>query len=216
MDQNKKDRLEGAGWRVGNAEDFLELSPEETAFVESSLPSPTSCVRCACSRGGRRRRRRSASGRADRDSPRWRRQTPPFPSICSSSRSWDSERPVSRLARLSLGRHRSASLRPPARSSLFAAPKCPKFLTRDKLQRPDLGDVQVWRFRITLIGEATRGLARCREEERIDRQMRRSEGHLLEWSGKRICASGSRQIRGCRVTLGGHQGQGPVDFFLTA
>jgi DNA-binding XRE family transcriptional regulator len=37
MDQNKKDRLEGAGWRVGNAEDFLELTPEEAAFVELKL-----------------------------------------------------------------------------------------------------------------------------------------------------------------------------------
>ena len=37
MDQNKKDRLEGAGWRVANAEDFLELSPQETAFVELKL-----------------------------------------------------------------------------------------------------------------------------------------------------------------------------------
>ena len=37
MDQNKKDRLEGAGGRVGNAEDFLELSPEEAAFVELKL-----------------------------------------------------------------------------------------------------------------------------------------------------------------------------------
>ena len=37
MDQNKKDRLEGAGWRGANAEEFLELSPQETAFVELKL-----------------------------------------------------------------------------------------------------------------------------------------------------------------------------------
>jgi hypothetical protein len=37
MDQSKKDRLEGAGRRVGNAEDFVELTPEETAFVELKL-----------------------------------------------------------------------------------------------------------------------------------------------------------------------------------
>jgi hypothetical protein len=37
MDQNKKDRLEGAGWRVGTAEDFLELTPQEAAFVELKL-----------------------------------------------------------------------------------------------------------------------------------------------------------------------------------
>ena len=37
MDQNKKDRLERAGWRVGTPEEFLELSPEEAAFVELKL-----------------------------------------------------------------------------------------------------------------------------------------------------------------------------------
>jgi ribosome-binding protein aMBF1 (putative translation factor) len=33
----KKDRLASAGWRVGDAADFLELSAEETAFVELKL-----------------------------------------------------------------------------------------------------------------------------------------------------------------------------------
>jgi hypothetical protein len=37
MDQNKKDRLEGAGWHVGTAKEFLELSPDEAAFVELKL-----------------------------------------------------------------------------------------------------------------------------------------------------------------------------------
>jgi ribosome-binding protein aMBF1 (putative translation factor) len=37
MDQKRKDRLESAGWRVGNAEDFLELTREEAAFVELKL-----------------------------------------------------------------------------------------------------------------------------------------------------------------------------------
>ncbi len=37
MDRNKKHRLEAAGWRVGSAEDFLELTPEEAAFVELKL-----------------------------------------------------------------------------------------------------------------------------------------------------------------------------------
>ena len=37
MDQKKKNRLEGAGWRVGNAEDFLELTREEAAYVELKL-----------------------------------------------------------------------------------------------------------------------------------------------------------------------------------
>ena len=33
MEKNKKKRLEDAGWRVGSAAEFLELSAEEAAFV---------------------------------------------------------------------------------------------------------------------------------------------------------------------------------------
>lgn len=37
MDAKKRKRLEKAGWRVGNAADFLGLSEEETALVEMRL-----------------------------------------------------------------------------------------------------------------------------------------------------------------------------------
>ncbi|MEQ8465188.1 MAG: helix-turn-helix transcriptional regulator [Coleofasciculus sp. E1-EBD-02] len=37
MDAVKRQRLEAAGWRVGNAEDFLGLSPEEVAFIDMKL-----------------------------------------------------------------------------------------------------------------------------------------------------------------------------------
>jgi DNA-binding transcriptional regulator YiaG len=37
MDSKKKAKLESAGWRVGDAGDFLELSGEELAFVELKL-----------------------------------------------------------------------------------------------------------------------------------------------------------------------------------
>ncbi|KAM3091699.1 helix-turn-helix domain-containing protein [Phormidesmis sp. 146-12] len=37
MDQAKRDRLESKGWKVGTASDFLELTPEETVFVEVKL-----------------------------------------------------------------------------------------------------------------------------------------------------------------------------------
>jgi DNA-binding XRE family transcriptional regulator len=37
MDAAKRKRLEAAGWSVGSATDFLELSPEEAAFVELKL-----------------------------------------------------------------------------------------------------------------------------------------------------------------------------------
>ncbi|MDB9372280.1 helix-turn-helix transcriptional regulator [Nodularia sphaerocarpa] len=33
----KRQRLEAAGWRVGDAADFLELLPEEVAFIEMKL-----------------------------------------------------------------------------------------------------------------------------------------------------------------------------------
>ena len=37
MEPKKKTRLESAGWRVGGAGDFLELSEEESTFVELKL-----------------------------------------------------------------------------------------------------------------------------------------------------------------------------------
>jgi ribosome-binding protein aMBF1 (putative translation factor) len=37
MDSAKRKRLEAAGWRVSSTADFLELSPEEAAFVELKL-----------------------------------------------------------------------------------------------------------------------------------------------------------------------------------
>lgn len=42
MRRGKKERLEAAGWRVGTAEEFLGLSPEEAAFVEMKLALATS------------------------------------------------------------------------------------------------------------------------------------------------------------------------------
>ena len=41
MEKNKKKRLEDAGWRVGSTAEFLELSPEEAAFVELKLTLST-------------------------------------------------------------------------------------------------------------------------------------------------------------------------------
>jgi len=37
MDKTKTSSLQGVGWRVGDAADFLELSAEEAAFVELKL-----------------------------------------------------------------------------------------------------------------------------------------------------------------------------------
>ena len=37
MDARKRKRLEAAGWRVGSAAEFLELSAEEAALVEMRL-----------------------------------------------------------------------------------------------------------------------------------------------------------------------------------
>jgi len=35
MDENTRDKLERAGWRVGDAAEFLELNPDEIAFIET-------------------------------------------------------------------------------------------------------------------------------------------------------------------------------------
>lgn len=37
MKSRKRARLEAHGWRVGSAAEFLELTPEEAAFVETKL-----------------------------------------------------------------------------------------------------------------------------------------------------------------------------------
>jgi hypothetical protein len=37
MNANKRKRLEAKGWQVGNATEFLKLSPEEAAIVEIRL-----------------------------------------------------------------------------------------------------------------------------------------------------------------------------------
>ncbi|BDA69889.1 hypothetical protein RIVM261_068660 [Rivularia sp. IAM M-261] len=37
MDENKKERLEAKGWKVGGVEEFLSLTPEENALIEIKL-----------------------------------------------------------------------------------------------------------------------------------------------------------------------------------
>jgi DNA-binding XRE family transcriptional regulator len=37
MDKAKRKRLESAGWKVGTANDFLNLSSEESAYIELKL-----------------------------------------------------------------------------------------------------------------------------------------------------------------------------------
>jgi hypothetical protein len=37
MRESKKKRLEAKGWKVGSAEEFLDLSPEEAAYIELKL-----------------------------------------------------------------------------------------------------------------------------------------------------------------------------------
>jgi predicted XRE-type DNA-binding protein len=37
MKDQKRRKLEAAGWKVGSAADFLNLSPEERAFIEMKL-----------------------------------------------------------------------------------------------------------------------------------------------------------------------------------
>ncbi|MGH2373660.1 MAG: helix-turn-helix domain-containing protein [bacterium] len=37
MREEKRRRLEGKGWKVGSVEEFLRLSPEESAYIELKL-----------------------------------------------------------------------------------------------------------------------------------------------------------------------------------
>ncbi len=56
MNKNKRARLEARGWRVGNASEFLDLSAEEAALVETKL---------ALSSSVRERRSRQGLSQAD-------------------------------------------------------------------------------------------------------------------------------------------------------
>ena len=37
MDKEKKRKLEAKGYRIGDAKDFLELSPEESAYIDMKM-----------------------------------------------------------------------------------------------------------------------------------------------------------------------------------
>jgi len=37
MKKNKREKLEAAGWTIGSADEFLDLTPEESAFIEMKL-----------------------------------------------------------------------------------------------------------------------------------------------------------------------------------
>jgi len=37
MRKDKRERLEAKGWKVGSVDEFLELSPEEAAYIEMKL-----------------------------------------------------------------------------------------------------------------------------------------------------------------------------------
>ncbi len=37
MDKEKQEKLAKAGWSIGTAKDFLELTPEEAAYIELKL-----------------------------------------------------------------------------------------------------------------------------------------------------------------------------------
>ena len=87
MDAKKRKRLAAAGWKTGTASDFLELSAEEAALVETRL---------AVSRALRMRRQElgvtqtalaRSFTRANRGSQRWKPATRAFRSICCCERS---------------------------------------------------------------------------------------------------------------------------------
>lgn len=46
MDPKKKERLEAKGWKVGTVGEFLELTPEEEAYVELRLALSRSVRSC--------------------------------------------------------------------------------------------------------------------------------------------------------------------------
>jgi ribosome-binding protein aMBF1 (putative translation factor) len=51
MSASRRKRLEAAGWRMGSARTFLNLSEEEAAFVELKLTLSASLKKCRTSQG---------------------------------------------------------------------------------------------------------------------------------------------------------------------
>jgi ribosome-binding protein aMBF1 (putative translation factor) len=51
MKADKRKKLEAAGWRVASTGEFLDLTPEETAFVEVKLALSASLKQCRLSNG---------------------------------------------------------------------------------------------------------------------------------------------------------------------
>ena len=60
MDTRKRKRLEATGWRVGSADEFLELTPEESALLDLKFSLSTLV------RSTRKRARLSQEALADR------------------------------------------------------------------------------------------------------------------------------------------------------
>ena len=80
MKKAKKQRLEAAGWRVGNASEFLGLSPEESAIVEMKLALAAGVKESAVSLAALpRATSRRAWGRASPESRNLKAPTPRFP-----------------------------------------------------------------------------------------------------------------------------------------
>ena len=64
MDKLKKERLQKKGWKVGDVDEFLGLSPAEMAIVEMKVALAKALV---------------ARKRASLVTPKWNMRTPAFP-----------------------------------------------------------------------------------------------------------------------------------------
>lgn len=84
MNSEKKKRLERSGWTVGQAADFLQLSPEEAKFIDLKL-ALASALRELREKGGFSQTALATRlGSGNRGSPGWRLETTRFPLIFSS------------------------------------------------------------------------------------------------------------------------------------
>jgi len=77
MKTDKRRKLEAAGWRVGDAHELLELTPDESAFVEINSLSPDASGSFERSTTGHKPSSPGESVRASRESRRWKRPIQP-------------------------------------------------------------------------------------------------------------------------------------------
>src|SRR5438552_3590566 len=101
MREEKKKRLEAKGWKIGTTRDFLDLSPDEEAYIELRLRLADGLKQRRVRRGVTQVDLARAVHSSQSRIARWKLAIPPCRSTCSFARSSPSARQIAIWPRLS-------------------------------------------------------------------------------------------------------------------